>query len=333
MKRVKIPFFILVAYVFFTLPLSLNAQFQSLNQIASRSLVVNMSPEYPRAFEQVKISIQSSSLSLETALITWKIDGRTVLRGTGEQEITFTVGDYGKITFAQVIIETESDVVVRDIPVNPSYVDLVWEADTYTPPFYKGKALQTSEGAVRVVALPHFIRNGRLLTDKELFFQWFHKDGIVLSGVGKSVYQYHNYFTYKDDTIKIQISLPGGLVQTKNEIIIPTRDPKILLYEEDPLFGTQYQKAILEKDFLNKKETTYKVAPFFFSIQSPDDANLNYEWSLNNERLNDGTREKITFRTEDETKKGVSLVHLNLTDTLKQIQFVQKTFSFTFGKN
>lgn len=308
------------------------AQLEPLNQIASRGLVVTLVPEFPKAFEEVKISIDSSTIALDSSIITWKVDGRTVLRGSGEKALSILVGDYGKTTSVQVIIDTGSNIIVRDIPITPNFVDLIWQADTYTPSFYKGKALFTSESSVKIVAVPNIIQNGKLLANQELYFQWIQNNGIVLSGIGKNVFSYNHYFIKKSDTITVQISLPNGNVLAKNQIVMSTDRPKIMLYEEDPLLGTLSQRAVSEKNALEQKETVIKVFPFFFSIKNPSDRKLEYQWFINNVELTDGTREKITFRIEDDSKKGSSIANLRVTDTKKQIQSENRTLSFTFGQ-
>lgn len=325
-------FSLFLCIFFFASSNFVDAQLEPLNQIASRGLAITLTPEFPKAFDEVRILIDSSTINLDSSTITWKADGRTILRGSGEKSTSILVGDYGKTTSVQVVIDTGSDIIVRDIPITPNYIDLIWQANTYTPSFYKGKALFTSESSIKIVAVPHIIQNGKLLNDQELYFQWIQNNGIVLSGIGKNVFSYDHFFIKKSDTIAVQISLPNGNVLAKNQLVMNTDRPKIMLYEEDPLLGTLSQKAILDKNILERKETVIKVFPFFFSINTPSDRKLEYQWFINNTELTDGTREKIIFRIEDDSKKGSSVANLRVTDTKKQVQSENRTLSFTFGQ-
>lgn len=308
------------------------AQFQSLSQVVSKGLVVRMVPEYPNAFEEVKIFIGSSSLDLETAKITWKVGGQIVDQGVGAQEISVSTGDYGKETFVQAIIEDGTQIITRDFTIRPSFIDLIWQADTYTPPFYKGKALHTSEGRVTVVALPSIYYNKRKLPNSGLYFDWFLNGSKVLSGVGKDSFAFNNYFTKKDDLISVQVSLPGGTVENKKEIKFTAKEPKVILYEDDPLLGITYEKAISSEFKFKNKETSLVVSPYFFSINNPNDSELEYEWLVNNKPLVDGTRERITFRIPEGNNSGKAGIFLQLVNHSKELQFSRNTFSFVLGE-
>ena len=73
--------------------------------------------------------------------------------------------------------------------MQPTSVDVLWSAYSYTPPFYKGKALAPSRGSVVLVALPQLVtRNGSPIEPKNIIYTWSRR-GVILgksSGLGKN---------------------------------------------------------------------------------------------------------------------------------------------------
>ena len=52
-----------------------------------------------------------------------------------------------------------------------NHIDLFWEADTYTPPFYRGHSQVSAESEVEVVADAYiYDRTGKKLPDNQLNF-------------------------------------------------------------------------------------------------------------------------------------------------------------------
>ena len=55
---------------------------------------------------------------------------------------TFTAGSLGKTQKVTVNgVENDGTSITQSISVMPASIDLIWQAHSYTPPFYKGKAL------------------------------------------------------------------------------------------------------------------------------------------------------------------------------------------------
>src|SRR3989344_4032347 len=68
-------------------------------------------------------------------------------------------------------------------------VDLVWEANTYTPAGYEGRALPTTSTEVTVVALAHQ-SNGQIVTNYDFRWEKDDKQIISASGVGSNILRF-----------------------------------------------------------------------------------------------------------------------------------------------
>lgn len=165
-------------------------------------------------------------------------------------------------------------------------VDLVWEADTYTPALYLGHSGATPGSRIKVVASAVFTDNtGKPIDAKTLNYQWS-KDGQVLptvSGAGKDTI----IFTIGDSPATITAiasTADQSIRQTSTIRIVPTA-PELIVYEEDPLFGVADQ-VVLPKDFrLDKPEIMIRAEPFYFSRSSVAQKRLQYDWKLNNQTI------------------------------------------------
>src|SRR5688572_16598777 len=83
-------------------------------------------------------------------------------------------------------------------------VDLLWQAETYTLPFYKGKALWSKESRVKLLAIPRGPGVGNPLN---LTYKWT-KNGTVLgniNGVGKNTIAFTDSIISRPQTIQVDI--------------------------------------------------------------------------------------------------------------------------------
>ena len=144
--------FLILLLIGGSLPLSTHAQTtpEEAAQVSTQDVSFSSSPEVPGAFTDTTITVSSYLTNVSRAYFIWKKDGTTVLSTTGANTYTFTTGDIGHPTTINVMmLLTTGETIQKTLVFNPSEVDLVWEgADSYTPPFYRGRALPASEGAI-----------------------------------------------------------------------------------------------------------------------------------------------------------------------------------------
>src|SRR5690606_10591875 len=72
--------------------------------IRDNDIAVDFSPAVPGPNQNVKITLSSFATDLNKAAITWSVDGKESLSGTGKTSFSFTTGDIGSKTEIGVII-------------------------------------------------------------------------------------------------------------------------------------------------------------------------------------------------------------------------------------
>ncbi|HEC30499.1 MAG TPA: hypothetical protein ENI66_00600, partial [Candidatus Yonathbacteria bacterium] len=209
------------------------------------TLSMDMDPEYPEPNESTSIKLSSTLVDLNRSEIFWYANNNIIASGTGKKEIEVEAGKLGSTTILSVIVKTNDGLRLnKEITIRPSELTLIWEAESYTPPFYKGKALLSPESSVRIVALPVFVANGANIPKETLVYIWRLNGKIVLSGVGETTLEVKGPKPYGNLDISLETSSPSGSIIKTTNIGIGVSSPEIIFYEDRPLEGINYNKAL-----------------------------------------------------------------------------------------
>ncbi len=319
MKKGLIIFFVLI-YVFFAS--HANAQIQT------GDIVLDVNPRYPKANENVTASISTYSTDLNTAQITWILNGAVMLDGIGKKNFSFKVGNSDFQTNLEVKIQTiKGSILDKKITLTPSNIDLLWEAhDTYVPPFYKGKALSVGEGEVKVVAFP--------ITKSLVGFnyQWIKDDKNKLSSSGyeKNSYVYQNIFLENENIIEVTVSdMLGNGIGTRKIKITPSI-PKIIFYQKDPILGTKWENSINSDFMVSSNGDTIVAEPYFFSKKDLGSTDYEFNWFLNGQQtLIPGQRNILSVKPEGNAS-GTTIVKIIINNTKTLFQSMSKSINVNF---
>jgi hypothetical protein len=269
---------------------------------ASDPIVVRVIPTNPRSNEQVIIDIQSYNTDLNTALISWSVDGKEEANGVGLKRFRMTAGPLGSTKTVEVSAGTlGTGILSTTIIIRPADVGLLWEADTYTPPFYQGKALHSYNGNFKIIALPElYASDGTKIDSKDLVYTWM-KNGEVQGGA--SGYSRNTFvgsqtsYLREGEDISVEVSAPRENVVASNNILVIPTVPEILFYENSPLYGIVYEKALQNSFKLTNEEISVVAEPMFFSVGTRNSSNLTYDWTLNRAALSDfKNKSEVTLR-------------------------------------
>ncbi len=295
---------------------------------------ISNDPLYPSAGQSVTVKVESYNTNLNAASIVWLVDGKNTGQGTGLTSINITAPAIGKnVTVTAIIMTTEGKEVRKVITFKPADIDLIWESSGYTPPLFKGKSLFAYQNLVKISAVPHFLgSNGREIDPKTLVYKWTVNDKVVQdqSGFGKQTLSISEFLPKSFD-IEAIVTTKDGAQQGRASINLEPGNPSILLYEEDPLYGVFYNKALSSRFTIIKDEVNILAAPYFFSSvggKSP----LTYTWSINNlEQPDISTNQSITLRTKEDAE-GSSLLSLDIRNQDKILQGAQASVTLFFNK-
>ena len=296
------------------------------------SLNLNLAPENPKANERVNASLESYATNLDRSEIVWLLNGKEEVRGTGKTKFSFTTGALGSETTLSVSVKTlDGSFLNRVLHIRPALVSLVWQAYSYTPPFYKGKALLPIEGTASIIALPSFITaNGERIPPEQIIYTWRENDRTVGdgSGYGKFSFPVKSKIPIRPITVSVEAVAPeAGLIATAETTVSPVA-PQILLYEERPLAGVSIRAALSQSFSFAGDEMRITAMPYFFETQRRASA-LTYAWSVNNTSSRE-TGPSITLRRTS-TDNGRAQLALSITSPKSIFQAAEALATVLIG--
>lgn len=293
-----------------------------------------MTPEVPQPGELVNLSISIFSTNADKAVISWYVDGSLKESGQGLKKYTVRAPQAGKVMTVRVTLAKENGGTISEtFTIAPAEVNILYEAKTYTPPFYKGAPLFTNESTIRFVAEPVFITsNGTRLDPKGLVYNWY-KDGDLLSnfsGSGKQVFEYTGGVIQRDMVISVKVSAVRSPLQSKSSVLIQEYLPQIVLYEKNPLYGTLFEQAVSGTFSLDRTEVEFKAVPYYFSTKSDTDVSLAYSWFMNNQNIGVSRQKNIMTFRNTENVKGTAQVNVEIKDVSKMFQISRSGVKLDF---
>jgi hypothetical protein len=317
--------FVVFALAFFSLgALSADAQ--------NSGIVINTFPKHPGPFQEVKISVEDYSRDINNTNISWSVNGKTAQAGVGLKELKLQSGGLGSVSTVSINIGG----TVRTVTIRPASVDLLWQADTYTPPFYAGKALHSNQDPIIVVAEPFFVNSKKERLDpNKLTYRWLQDGNVVqaASGYGKKTFSVNPSILLKPIQIEVEVSSSDGVYQATSRITIADTKPETLAYEDHPLYGIVFERALNGKEFVMAgSETKIFAAPLYFSNEQEDRGSLLYNWNLNNANITEKGSE-IVFRKPENVRQGTSFVSVNTKNPERFMQFSDASFNIRFNND
>lgn len=302
---------------FFALPLFALAQ--TADQIS-----VSVSPLNPGPNESVTITLQSYSLTLESADIEWSLDNKIKNGGIGKTTFTFTTKSIGAASMVTAVVTPVGlPEITKTITITPMSVDILWEAsDSMVPPFYRGKALPTSEGDVTFVAIPQVrSTSNTLLPSNVLLYSWQedYNNDQANSGYSKDSFATSMDYLNPQKNIGVSVSTRnGGTVAAGTVTLLPS-DPEIAWYAFSPLYGPLFETALTDTYTINENDTSLLAFPYFFSKDTERSKVIQYSWQLNGGPI-DTPVSNILSLHRDKVSTGKATIDLAVSNLTKLFQ-------------
>lgn len=310
-KSFLIVFGLFLVFSFFTPPPFSPARLSHISHAQTNALRITAIPKFPGPFEPVMIDVEDFSRDLNKVDISWSVNGKIEQRGVGLKRFRLNTGALG--TVMNVFINMGGD--VQSLAIRPATTDILWQADTYTPPFYKGKALHSNQDPITVVAEPFFINSQGVRLDPEtLIYRWKQNGKLndLASGYGKKTFKIIPSVLLKPIDVEVDISSVDGVFRSISSVNIPNSKTEVLLYENHPLYGIIFEKSLNAGEFpITNHEVRIIGTPFFFSEEQKKLGQLVYDWKLNNASVNQQGNEVI-FRKPEGGGDGRSFVSLGI---------------------
>lgn len=298
-------FGLFVVSSFLLLPLLGSAQ--SLGNLAgdaSSVFSVSVSPQYPAPGSRATLSFLSPSLDLTNSTLKVSVNGSIIYQGS-VRPVTVSLGKAGSVTRVIVMVSSGGTNYLQTLSIQPQDVVLIAEPLSSAPVLYPGKPLIPLEGDVRVVAIAN-VRNasGKVVSPSALSYSWT-VDGTNIansSGIGKSAVIVASPLQYRSRDVSVSVMSPDGSLVGGDSLSLSSQEPLIRLYENDPLLGIRFDRALSDTYTISGTEATLYAAPFSLPMTN----GLPFiQWFLNGSAAQTGNL--ITLRPSGSGQGSASL--------------------------
>lgn len=286
-------------------------------------MTITAIPANPNPGQQVSLKVQSFGLDLNQTVITWNYNGTQVSSGTGKTEITIIAPKAGQ---TGTVTATTSGTLLpanASISIRPASVDLLWEAvDSYTPAFYKGKALPANGALIKVTGIPS------ANAPKNNVFTWTRNDEVQQekSGYNRSSFLFENSPTVTTESIGLTLS--SGSFSGTNTVTITPSSPTIVAYQNNNGF-IDYAVGSTGSIITNQPGLILHFEPYFFSFLGSIGNNLDIAMSLGDTVISSDTRIN-ELRLSPPEEGGESKLRLAITTLAYSLQYAEQLFSILF---
>ncbi len=290
------------------------------------SVVITIDPENPAPNSQVKLTLVSYDMDVDTSLVIWKVKGKEVKRGLGVRDLTVTTGPSGSsFPVDASLTDSKGNSVITSITVAPQYVQLLWEAvESYVPAFYEGRALPAEGSVVKVTALPDIGQ-----APASLSYAWYVNDEYLSSssGAGKQS-AFIPLDTLSDSTsIKVRVrSALGGVAE--NTISLSPHPVMPLVYGYDDILGTLMAHAFGNRIELTNA-ITLSLEPYYLSTKRGLSSTAQYTWSLDGLPVTPQEQTILSLRPK-ENSYGVRNLSITTENTRRLLQQAEADMQIVF---
>lgn len=296
-------------------------------------LKVDITPTYPGPNETVLIQISLYTGDLNSADISWYLNNKLVSNGKGQTSHSFKMGPAGESTKVEIKITMMSgQSFSKTITLNPASVDLVWESNSYTPPFYRGRALHPMQGSLKIVAIPEFISSGKRILASNLIYEWSdgNKSYQGQSGYGKNVLVLNGSNLGRRESVELLVKDPNSRMTAKSTLNITPTEPRVVFYENSPYYGYIFNSALNSSVKLTGEELQVMIAPFYFSNETA--GSLKYSWRLNGTEIKELSGSRSAIFRKPEEGSGRSNIALNVKNLSYFLQQASASLGIEFGE-
>jgi hypothetical protein len=294
-------------------------------QTESVDLSISVIPTNPKPLAPVQLEIKSYGIDLAQATLEWRYDNKVIERGVGRTRITITAPAAGLTGTVSATVSgigyapTSSSITLR-----PGSVDLLWEAvDSYTPPFYKGKALPATNATLRVMAVPTYT------APRYMSYQWSRGNAVLgqSSGYGKSSMVFKNSEFNTQE--RISVVAEGGQFSGNSSIVITPINPSLYVYQKKEGF-IDYANGSAGLVTSNTSGIVLRFEPFYFSRTRGSMSDLTFDFTINgNTVLGDPVPNELRLSRPD--GGGVSSIKAIIQPVEYAVQHLERIITLAFN--
>lgn len=305
------------------IPYTGRAQFEGVATGASLTTI----PTTPPPNSDITVTLNAFSVNTNGATIQWFVDGIENTEARNARSIEVQSQSLGENTRVEAVITpTDSPRFSVPLTISPAVIDVIIEADTHIPTFYKGRALPSPNAPLRIIAIPH---DGSGSPATAYSYKWELNNKTLRGGTIKGDPSLEIEMpTFKNTSLKLTVYNSGGLIVGKRFILLNSEEPELLFYEENPLRGIR-TKAITDSLVLTGEEVTVRAEPYFVD-KALSGVDNNFEWRVDGVLVQNTNTEPNTITLRRSGGEGSARVGFKMNNLKKIFQFVENSFSITF---
>ncbi len=227
---------------------------------------LSTNPTNPAPYETAVITTTSTVLDLSISTMVASVNGAKTYEGN-VQPFSVTLGAPGAKTTVSVVITSGPKKYTQNLVFVPGDVALIVEPQSSAPPLYPGKPLVPLSGNVRVVAVTDFrTAAGVRISPSGLSYTWTIDDAVFqnYSGLGKDSVVASVPLQYRSRTVSVVVKTVDGTQIGEKTVRISGSEPSIRLYENDPLLGPRFERALSGTFTLAGSEVSFFGVPYSF---------------------------------------------------------------------
>jgi hypothetical protein len=300
-------------------------------------LSLSSSATNPTPGQPVTITAVSYSFDLDSATIIWSVDGKEVAKGIGQTTFKIQAPQLGKKDEVETAaITPDGSEYDASIVIGSGSIDLIVESDGYAPPFFKGKTPLAFQNTATIIAIPHLAdSSGKEYDPSTLIYTWKKDDGTVMqnqSGYGKQSISLPGEIIPKPYAVDLTVRDRAGTAQAQSIIQISPTSPSIQFYNDDPLYGPLFNRALGNSLRIgSQKQAGIFAALFSFNFSPKDIArDLDLNWLINGTAHSElASNQSITVRTP-EGVAGTSEIELDARGITSILQGASRDVTISF---
>ncbi|MDE2079172.1 MAG: hypothetical protein KGI73_02180 [Patescibacteria group bacterium] len=296
--------------------------------VSGGTLELTASPQYPAPGQTVSFTANYTGGDTGTISYAWSVNGTPTLSGIGENQLSLVASAADTVSVTAVDV-TGGVLGTASTVINPGTVDLVWEGQTTTPPLYIGRPLPNGQSPVTVLAVPHITVNGNAVPVSALVYTWSVNavPEAALSGYGKSAAIVTPPNFGQAFTVSVHAETPDGRGGADNTITIQPQTPTVLVYQNAPLLGIRFDRAVTGSFPMTESEASFTAFPLFVQNLNA----LSYQWTLNGApfAVDAPQPRNVTFRLTG-GGTGTSAVLFTFTNPSAFLEHGAVSFTLTF---
>jgi hypothetical protein len=244
-------------------------------------------PSSPSPGEEFTVRAVTPTADKNFMRFDWEVDGkaRPDFSGLGKDTIRLTAGVVG--SFINVSVSTSrtgSAQGTASVSLPVADLSLTWVAKTYTPKWYRGKALPTQGSQILIAAVPKFVIRGKAVPPEQLIYRWRGENQIPIdSGVGKQTVTIEtSEFAESTSFVAVAVEDAEKKIRKEAGIYVSDVQPRAVMYSLLPLGGVEPRSARSFMKSAGQGTFDFIVEPFFFAIRSLRE--LSYRWRVDGQK-------------------------------------------------